>query len=409
MNLNLNKSFTIPHYIFFLVIHAGISQGFVSVALPYLLTKHGFSVAAAAEIVAMGVFANVWRFFWGPIVDLSLSLKKWYWIGLSISLFSLLLICFIPLKIESALLFSVFVFISQVAGTFTLLPINGIMAKTVAEEHKGKSAGWYQAGSLAGVGIGGGVGLWLAEHYTIWVAWMAIGIISIVTSMFIIRIKDIHYLQEKTIRLELTGMGKDLLQMVKVPLTLFVMIMILLPISTGAIANVWASVAIDWKTSADTVALVTGILTGLFNAIGCIGGGYLADKKGVWYAYFATGLFCAFVNLLMVLFPYQPWVYVTGVLTYALATGLAYAAFTSLVLYAIGTKNVSTKFSLLSSLGNIPVAYMTVLVGWVHDKKNSFYMLIAEAALGIIFTILVMAFFKKFKEKFRLVRNRVIS
>src|SRR5205814_4478654 len=58
------------------------------------------------------------------------------------------------------------VVISQVAGTLIVLPVGGLMAHTVAENAKGRAAGWYQAGNLGGNGIGGGVGVWLASHFS---------------------------------------------------------------------------------------------------------------------------------------------------------------------------------------------------------------------------------------------------
>ena len=90
----------------------------------------------------------------------------------------------------------------------------------------------------------------------------------------------------------------------------------------------------------------------------------------------------------MALFPYQPMVYIIGVLVYAFGTGLVYAAFSAVVLFAIGKKAAATKYSMLSSLGNVPVVFMTVINGWVHDKYNSKYMLLAEAAIGILFIII---------------------
>ena len=39
-----------------------------------------------------------------------------------------------------------------------LLPVSGFMAKCIKENKKGKAAGLYQAGSLSGVGLGGGEG-----------------------------------------------------------------------------------------------------------------------------------------------------------------------------------------------------------------------------------------------------------
>ena len=68
------NSFTI----FFLVFPGGISQGFLTVALPYLLTQQGFSVAETAGIIAIGFSANLWRFLWGPIVDIR---RQLYWVS----------------------------------------------------------------------------------------------------------------------------------------------------------------------------------------------------------------------------------------------------------------------------------------------------------------------------------------
>ena len=73
---------TPPVAFFFLVLPYGISSGFVSITLPFFLTKAGFSVAAAGAIVAVGVSANLWLFLWGPLADLTFTPKRWYLVGL---------------------------------------------------------------------------------------------------------------------------------------------------------------------------------------------------------------------------------------------------------------------------------------------------------------------------------------
>ncbi len=400
-----DKNFTKPFYIFFLVIPQGLSQGFVTVALPYLLTQQGFSVAKTSSIIALAVFANVWRFLWGPVVDLSLSLKKWFWIGSAISMLSILVLCSIQLNVKDDLFLSVIVFFSQVAGTFTLLPVNGFMAKRIDENHKGKASGWYQAGSLAGVGTGGGVGLWLTVHYDATIAGIFICVLSVLSSLVIFFIQDIQHQKKQNIAKEIQSMGKDLIAMFKVPITLFTIFLIVVPIGSGAASNVWSAIAVDWKTDADTVALVTGVLSGLVSAIGCVIGGFLADKKGVWIAYLLVASFCALVPMVMALMPYQPWVYISGVLVYNLGTGMVYAGFTAVVLYAIGKDNVATKFALLSSIGNISVAYMTVFDGWSHDRFNSKMMLFLEGIAGMIFIIICMFILRRLNAKKLMVRN----
>jgi MFS family permease len=129
--------FTKPFYIFFLVLPYGISIGFVTVTMPYVLTNKGFSVAEVAGIVSLGLSANIWRFFWGPLADLTLSLKRWYWIGVTACVLSLMLLCFIPFKIQNITLITGVVFLSQVAATFVVLPVGGIKEKLLAAKRAG--------------------------------------------------------------------------------------------------------------------------------------------------------------------------------------------------------------------------------------------------------------------------------
>jgi PAT family beta-lactamase induction signal transducer AmpG len=393
------QSYTKPFYIFFIVLPAGISLGFVTITLPYLLTHKGFTVEGISGIVAIAVSANLWRFLWGPIVDLSLSLRKWFWIGLLACIATLLMICFTPFTVKGTVLLTVIVFISQVAGTFTLLPVSAFMAKRIENNKKGKAGGWFQAGNLGGVGLGGGAGLWLATHYSVAIAGVVLCTVSLLFALVILLIKDVQHEKDKKITTEIVEMGKDIIAMVRIPVVLFIIIMICLPIGTGAASNLWSAIAADWKTDADTVALVTGLLSGVVSAIGCIAGGFIADRWGNWISYLGFGVLCAFITGGMALFPYQPIVYVTGVLAYAFTGGLMNAAFTSILLFATGKKNAATKFSLLVSIGNLSFVYMTSVDGWIHDKHNSKYMLMVEAVLGLTSVLICTIALKRLMAK----------
>jgi hypothetical protein len=97
--------------------------------------------------------------------------------------------------------------------------------------------------------------------------------------------------------------------------------------------------------------------------------------------------------------PLQPTVFICGVLVYTFGFGLISAAFTAVILFAIGKKNVATKFSLLASLGNFPVVYMTAFDGWAHDKYNSRYMLLGEAVIGFLSVLLLFWVLQKMQHK----------
>jgi len=373
-----------PFLFFFLDLPSGISSGFASITLPFVLTQAGFSVAAASAIVALGVSANLWRFLWGPVADLTLTARRWYLIGLITTAATLFLLSVIPLRTSSSGLIYAVVFISQVASTLVMLPLGGMMAHTVAEEAKGRAAGWYQAGNLGGNGIGGGAGVWLAAHYSKEIAGAALAISMLACALALLFVADVRIVTTETLRQRMLLLWRDLVAIVTAAIPLLVTILVCSPIGAGAMNNVWAAVAPDWHASADMVALVTGVLNGVVAAVGCVVGGWIADRVGFWWTYFTSGIAIAAVAIIMAIAARTPASFSVGVLFYAFTNGVAYAAFSALVLLAIGKGAASTKYAALCSLGNLPVVYMTALDGWVHDRYGTAWMLHFDGLAGVV-------------------------
>src|SRR5207244_11920044 len=116
---------TSPCVFYFLALPYAVRRGFVSITVPFILTRVGFSVSLAASIVAIGVSANLWRFLWGPVADLTLTARRWYLLGLGTSAATLLLLALLPLHQNAVAVLMTVVFVSQVAGTLIVLPVGG--------------------------------------------------------------------------------------------------------------------------------------------------------------------------------------------------------------------------------------------------------------------------------------------
>ena len=386
-----DRKSTQPFVFFFLVLPYGISSGFVSITLPFVLTRVGFSVALAASIVAIGVSANLWRFLWGPVADLTLTARRWYLLGLGTSAATLLLLAFLSLHQNAVAILMAVVFVSQVAGTLIVLPVGGLMAHTVAEGAKGRAAGWYQAGNLGGNGIGGGVGVWLASHFSKEIAGGGLAIAMLASAAAIYFVSDVRVVANETLGERMRILWRDILSMVRAAIPLFTIVLVCSPIGASAMNNLWPAVAPDWSVTADQVALVSGVLNGVVSAIGCVIGGWVADRVGRWWSYFGSGFLMALVAIIMAVTARTPNAFSVGVLAYALTCGMAYAAFSAIVLLAIGRGAASTKYATLSSLGNLPVVYMTASDGWVHDRFGTAWMLHSEALIAIICIVLALA------------------
>lgn len=375
---------TPPFAFFFLVLPYGISSGFVSITLPFFLTKAGFSVAAAGAIVAVGVSANLWLFLWGPLADLTLTPKRWYLIGLTTGAMALFALSLLPFQQSAAAILTLMVFVSQVATTLVVLPLGGLMAHTVADDQKGRAAGWYQAGNLGGNGVGGGAGVWLGAHLSKEWAGSVLALVMLAAAVALYFASDVRIVSpEAGFRARMRLLGRDLLAMLRLAIPLLTIVLVASPIGAGAMNNLWSAVASDWRASADVVALVTGVLNGIVAAIGCVVGGWVVDRFGRWWAYFGFGVALACVSIVMAAIPRTPLVYENGVLVYAFFVGAGYAAFSAMVIHAIGRGVASTKYAFCQSLGNLPVVYMTALNGYVHDRYGTSWMLLNDALLAI--------------------------
>ncbi len=277
---------------------------------------------------------------------------------------------------------------SQIAATFVVAPVGGFMAKTVLEKKKGRAGGWYQAGNLGGMGIGGGAGIWLSIHFSYQIAGITLSIAMLACAATLYFVPQVYSEKEKTLKERFKLIAFDVRDLFRSPIAIFTTAMIITPIGIGAAAFIWSSVGKDWQVTADTVALVTGILSGGVSAVGCVFGGWIADKLGRWWAFFGSGTLMALVTLVMSIFVFTPSTYITGVLLYAFMFGFANAAFSAIVLHAIGKGMAATKYALLFSISNIPPVYMTIYDGWLHDKYDIKAMLLGETFLGLGFVVI---------------------
>jgi predicted MFS family arabinose efflux permease len=161
--------------------------------------------------------------------------------------------------------------------------------------------------------------------------------------------------------------------------------------STGAASNLWSAVAGDWHATADTVALVTGVLGGIVSAAGCLAGGYLCDRMDRKHCYVLYGLLQVACALAMALAPRTEPMYIVFTTVYALITGLTYAGFSAVVLEAMGKGAAATKYNVFASLSNMPIAYMTVINGWAHERWGAAGMLYTESALAVAAIVLFVS------------------
>ncbi|HLY06726.1 MAG TPA: MFS transporter [Rhizomicrobium sp.] len=363
----------------------GITNGYAVVALAYLLSQAGVSVGLIAGFAGLSLLPSTWRAIWAPLVDTTLSVRGWYLISASASGLLVAATGFVPISRGNFGWIELLTFGFSLAATLTTISASSLLAHGTSEDEKGRAGGWSQAGNLGGSGIGGGFGLWLAQHAPVWISGMALGAFCLATAMavFILSEPSAEH-RTQTFFGSLGNVGREVWELLRTSRGALVLFLMLLPIGQGAATNLWSAVAGDWHASADSVALANGVLSGVASIVGCLIGGWICDLLDRKTAYCLFGLAGAAAAVAMALAPRTPAMFVAFLLLYALLMGFCYAAFAAVVFETIGRGAAGTKSNLLSGISNVPLIYAGIFDGLGHDRWGAGGLLYTDAALGVI-------------------------
>jgi MFS family permease len=384
-----------PYHWFSLNAPFGATSGFVAVMLGFLGNKAGMSDATVAGLAALNLFPHAWKFFWAPIADVTLSRKRWYVLANAVSCAALVAMAFIPFTVANLGIYQVLIVVNSLAITFLGMAVEGLLAHNTPENERGRAAGWFQAGNLGGSGLGGGGALIVAENTSTTVAFLALAVALASCSLTLFFIPDApsEKLQVATksfadwaraMLASIKHVFKDLYKTLASRRGIIALVICFIPLSAGAAVNLFGAIAGRWETSAETTAIVSGVLGGVVSAAGCLFGGWFSDQMSRRVAYVLSGVFLAAVALLMAISPRNVYTYVGFTLAYQFVSGMCYGCFTAFVLEVIGLGAIATKYNALASLSNIPITYMTVILGSVSTDHGARTMLFVDAGAGMI-------------------------
>ncbi len=368
-----------------LLMPMGITNGYLVVALAYLLSQAGVGVGLIAGLVGLSLFPQTWRVVWAPLVDTTLSVRGWYLISAAASGLLMAATGFVPATRGNFGWIELLSFGFSLAATVTTISASSLMAHGTREEEKGRAGGWSQAGNLGGTGLGGGLGLWLAQHAPLWISGTALGLFCLATALALLFLNEpSREHRTQSFLGSLANVGRECWALLRSARGALVFFLMLLPIGEAAAQNLWSAVANDWHASGDAVALVNGVLGGVVSIVGCLIGGWICDLIDRKTAYCLFGLVIAAAAVAMALAPRTEAMFVAFVLLYAFLAGFCYAAYAGVVFETIGKGAAGTKSNLLSGISNVPLIYAGIFDGMGHDRWGAAGLLYTDAALGVI-------------------------
>ncbi len=385
-----------PALFMFLIIPFGVLGGYLSVCLGYQYSKAGVAVEQIAGLIALGLAPHAWKFLWAPVADTTLSRRSWYAITCVLTSVGIFATGVLPVAVSSLPLLTVIVLVSNIASTFLGMAVESMMAYGTPENEKGRAGGWFQAGSLGGGGLGGGLGLALAQRLPApWMSGAIVGALCLACMLVLFFIEEPQATHRHPRIIDsLKFVGTDVWEVARSRMGFLALCLCFTPLGSGAASGLWSAVAKDWSASADTVALVTGLLAGIVSAAGCLAGGWMSDRMDRKLSYVVYSVFLALCAAVMAWAPHSETNFIIFTTVYAFIGGLTYAGFSAFVLEAMGLGAAATKYNVFASLSNMPILYMTKVDGWAHTRYGPSGMLYIEALSGVVGFVVFMGILK---------------
>jgi PAT family beta-lactamase induction signal transducer AmpG len=300
-----------PHPFVWAVLYLpfGALTGFVQIALTFLATEHGLSISEGALLNAAQMISQWLKWLWAPIVDVTLTPRRWYVISTAASALGVLGMSIVPLGPSTLGLLLAIIAAASLINSVVGMSIEAMISSCTPPDQIGRTSAWFQAGNLGGTGLGGALGLFLITSLP--APWMAGAIMGALFMACCVALRFTPFVPTHAeagpggALAGVKGVVRSLGKMLKTKGGVLSAILCALPIGTGAaqVVLTQANVAGFWGAGKQEVELLQGLLAGFVTTLGCFAGGWICHRVHPRTAYAGIGLAMATAAAMMAICP----------------------------------------------------------------------------------------------------------
>ena len=347
------------------VVANGVIQGGV---LAFLLSQQGIGSKVQSHLISLLALPTSLYFLWSPITDFFVRRRTWSLVGGLLS--AVLMGAAFRQKDLSSTPALALMLMSACLCQLVVSSCGGMMGALRQERSKRLACSFYQAGSMGLGALSVSALIWLSPRVSRDTLALAAGAIIGLPALLALAAPRQDEISTgtfgRTMHRVWVEFKATFLHLRAVPYTLCM----LFPIATGSAVGLIPGIAKSYHVSGDSVAWVNGLIGGLLTAAGSLAGTAIPARISAPVIYLCVGIVNAATIAVLWLGPMTPGTYYVGVLLYLFTVGTAYGLFTAVVLEFLGDsgKSGSGRYSIINSMGNIPVLYMIVVDGWGADR-----------------------------------------
>jgi PAT family beta-lactamase induction signal transducer AmpG len=372
---------------------AVVANGVAGGALSFILRRQGVDPSRAADIIPLMTVPATIYFLWSPITDFWIRRRSWI-IAASTAAAVAMIVAFAQPVLASNWAVAL-MFFSVCLGQLVVSACGGMMGTLKSEANRRRASSFYQGGSLAFGALAVLVMVPLSEKLHLGVlGWIAAAMIALPSLAALAApeqtVVKAQGLAETAARIwrefKITFLRWD-----AIPYTLCMVF----PMASGAMIAWLPGLAADYHVNGQQVAWINGFGGAILTAAGALAVTLMPARSRAPVAYMLAGLVNAAVLAVLAFCPLSPIIYLAGTVLFLFTIGTAYALFTAVVLEFLGVsgKSGSTRYSIINSLGNIPVVYMQKIDGMAWARWGPRGAPAVDAILSIVGASILLAWF----------------
>jgi PAT family beta-lactamase induction signal transducer AmpG len=371
---------------------AVIAVGLIDGGLSYLLRDEGVNPARAASIVALLTLPHAIYFLWGPVTDFFIRRRTWLLLATAVSAITLLLAFHQP-RLSSTRGIAL-LFITACIAVMVPAACGGMMGNLHSEVSRRRAGSFYQSGSLTFAAIATFLVVSCSGRFSLFeLGCMIAALVALpALSAFAMPAEPVlsGSTRETTHRIW-REFKATFLRWEAVPYVLLVTF----PMCSGGMLGLLPELARDYGVSGSGVAWINGVAGALLTTLGALAVSLIPVRVRASVAFLIAGLANAASLAILAIGPLQPMVYYTSTVLFLFTIGACYALFTGVSLEFLGSsgKSGSSRYAIINSLGNLPVAYMSWLDGRGYAHWGPRGMPAADAVLSTVGATLLLAHF----------------
>jgi PAT family beta-lactamase induction signal transducer AmpG len=367
-------------------------------ALAYLLSTQGIVSGGQARLIALLGIPTWLYFVWSPITDFFVKRRTWLLIG-GLGAGGLIAVAFHQphLTSRSAL---VLMLVSACLVQLVVSSCGGIMAGLRSDVDRKRASSFYQAGCTGF----GALSAWVLVYMSSRVqqgtlGWIAGAMIRLPT-LSALATPARQTLSKGNFGESLRSVGVEFRRSFWNWRAVPYIVYMLVPAGTGSAIGLLPGVAAQYHVDGDSVAWMNGLAGGLLLAAGSLSFAAIPWLLGRMRLSASAIILATFVNLMNAIALAVLWLghldpptYFIGVTLYLFTAGISFAAFTAVILEFMGDAGTSgsTRYSLINSLGNLPVQYMILVDGWGGDHFGVHGLAGTECVVATVATVIFLS------------------